>query len=127
MYEGQRAQSPFDDSAVGRLLRMGLTNENGTPDLEAIAVCACMFAGQFFDDLCDFFEDYAEVQRLIDALSTEADVVGRNQKFLLVCSQYDAVFCPLPAPIWWLRGNPGIAERFADGFLAHLQRLNQNI
>ncbi len=127
MYEGQRAQSPFDDSAVGRLLRMGLTNDHGDPDLEAIAVCACMFAGQFFDDICDFFDDYAEVQRLIDALSTEANIGDGNQKIRLVCSQYDAVFLPLPAPIWWISGNLGIAERFADGFLAHLERLNQNI
>lgn len=56
MYEGHRAQSPFDDSAADRLRRMGLTDENGNPDRDAIAVCSQIFAGQFFDDLCDYFE-----------------------------------------------------------------------
>ena len=35
MYEGRRAQSPFDDSAADRLRRMGLTDEAGRPDRDA--------------------------------------------------------------------------------------------
>ena len=56
MYEGRRAQSPFDDSARDRLRRMGLTDEAGKPDRDAFTLCSRIFAGQFFDDLCDYFE-----------------------------------------------------------------------
>ncbi len=126
MYEGLRAQGPFDDSAPGRLRRMGLTNEKGEPDLETVAVCACIFAGQFFDDLCDHFESYEEVRALITELSEAAETADGKRKFLLICLQYDAAGLPLPDPVWWSSGNPGLAERFADGFLAHLKRLDQN-
>ncbi len=126
MYEGRRAQSPFDDSAADRLRRMGLANEKGAPDLEAVAVCACMFAGQFFDDLCDHLESYEEVRTLITELSETAENVEGKRKFLLICLRYDAAGLPLPDPVWWISGSPGTAERFADGFLAHLRRLAQN-
>ena len=38
MYEGRRAQSPFDDSAADRLRRMGLADEKGSPDRDALSV-----------------------------------------------------------------------------------------
>lgn len=126
MYEGRRLQSPFDDSAPGRLRRMGLTNEKGGAALDAVAVCACMFAGQFFDDLCDYFESYEEVWALITELSESAEDADGKRKFLLICLQYDAAGLPLPDPVWWLSGNTAAAERFADGFLAHLKWLDQN-
>lgn len=50
MYQGRKAQSPFDGFAGGRLRRMGLADANGNPDQDAIVVCNCIFAGQFFDD-----------------------------------------------------------------------------
>lgn len=127
MYEGRRAQSPFDDSAADRLRRMGLTNENGAPDRDAVAVCSCIFAGQFFDDLCDYFESYDDVRDLIASLSESAETAEGKRKFLLVCLQYDSIYRTLPDPVWWISGNPAIAELFADGFLTHLKQLDQNI
>jgi len=115
MYEGRRAQSPFDDSAADRLRRMGLTDENGNPDRDAIAVCGCVFAGQFFDDLCDYFESYEDVRELILNLSESAENAAGKQKFLLVCLQYDAIYRTLPDPVWWISGNPVAAELFAEG------------
>ncbi len=126
MYEGRRAQSPFDDSATDRLRRMGLTDENGNPDRDAVAVCACVFAGQFFDDLCDYFESYDDVRELIANLSETAETAEGKRKFLLVCLQYDSIYRSLPDPVWWISGSPVIAELFADGFLAHLKQLDQN-
>lgn len=127
MYEGRRAQSPFDDSAADRLRRMGLADENGNPDRDAVAVCSCIFAGQFFDDLCDYFESYDGVRELITELSEAAETAEGKRKFLLVCLQYDSIYRTLPDPVWWISGNPIIAELFADGFLAHLIQLDQNI
>ena len=126
MYEGKRAQSPFDGSACDRLRRMGLVDADGNPDRDAIAVCSCIFAGQFFDDLCDYFESYVDVRELISGLSESAEDAAGKQKFLLVCLQYDAVYRNLPDPVWWISGNPIAAELFAEGFIAHLKQLNQD-
>ena len=125
MYEGRRAQSPFDDSAADRLRRMGLTDEAGKPDRDALAICSRIFAGQFFDDLCDYFESYEDVQDLISGLSESAENAAGKQKFLLVCLQYDAIYRTLPDPVWWISGNPAAAELFAEGFIAHLKQLDQ--
>lgn len=124
MYEGRRAQSPFDDSAADRLRRMGLANADGKPDRDAIAVCSCIFAGQFFDDLCDYFENYEDVRELIAGLSESAEDAAGKQKFLMVCLQYDAIYRTLPDPVWWISGNPVAAELFAEGFIAHLKQLD---
>ena len=125
MYEGRRAQSPFDDSAADRLRRMGLTDEAGNPDRDALAICSRVFAGQFFDDLCDYFESYEDVRELISGLSESAEDAEGKQKILLMCLQYDAIYRTLPDPVWWISGNPAAAELFAEGFLAHLKRLDQ--
>ena len=77
MYEDRRAQSPFDDSAPVRLRRMGLTDEKGSPDRDALSICSCIFAGQFFDDLCDYFESWEDVRELISSLSESAEEIGR--------------------------------------------------
>lgn len=126
MYEGRRAQSPFDDSAADRLRRMGLADESGKPDRDALTICSQIFAGQFFDDLCDYFEGYEDVRELILNLSESAENAAGKQKFLLVCLQYDAIYRMLPDPVWWISGNPAAAELFAEGFLAHLKQLDQN-
>jgi len=105
---------------------MGLADESGNPDRDAVAVCSCIFAGQFFDDLCDYFESYDGVRGLITELSEAAETAEGKRKFLLVCLQYDSIYRTLPDPVWWISGNPAIAELFADGFLAHLIQLDQN-
>ena len=126
MYEGRRAQSPFDNSAAERLRRMGLADGNGVPDRDAIAVCSCIFAGQFFDDLCDYFESYEDIRELISSLSESAEEAAGKQKFLLVCLQYDSIYRNLPDPVWWISGNSAVAELFAEGFIAHLTQLNHD-
>ena len=125
MYKGRRAQSPFDDSAADRLSRMGLTDEAGRPDRDALAICSRIFAGQFFDDLCDYFESYEDVRELISSISEQSESAEGKQKFLLVCLQYDAIYRTLPDPVWWISGNPAAAELFAEGFLARLKQLDQ--
>ncbi|MCI8811186.1 MAG: hypothetical protein HFF84_14000 [Oscillibacter sp.] len=126
MYEGRRAQSPFDDSAADRLRRMGLADEKGALDRDALSVCSCIFSGQFFDDLCDYFESYEDVRELISGLSESAEDAAGKQKFLLVCLQYDAIYRTLPDPVWWISGNPAAAELFAEGFIARLKQLDQD-
>ena len=126
VYEGRRAQNPFDGSADDRLRRMGLTDANGKPDRDAIVVCSHIFVGQFFDDLCDYFESYEDIRELISSLAESSERAAGKQKFLLVCLQYDAIYCNLPDPVWWISGNPAAAELFAEGFISHLKQLSQN-
>lgn len=117
-----RAHSPFDDSAIERLRRMGLLLEDGGPDQEAVAVLARVYAGQFFDDLCDFCQDMAAVQGTLGRFVADAERQEARKKFLLLCLQYDAIYRPLPDPVWWLSGNLELADLFSAGFVAHLQQ-----
>ena len=46
-----------------------------------------------------------------------------EQRFLLMCLQYDAIYRALPEPVWWISGAHDLAELFYSGFLSHLRRL----
>ena len=85
MNKYQRPHSPFEDSAAQRLRRMGLTTEDGSPERDAMAVFSTIFAGQFFDDLCDYYQDYKSVQDTIDQIFHTAEQADSRQKFLLIC------------------------------------------
>ena len=120
----QRPRSPFDDSALERLRRMGLADTDGHAIRDVMAIFACIFAGQFYDDLCDDYQEYTNIQELLTQLFDAAETAEPKQKFLLICLQYDGMFRELPDPVWWISGQPEFAELFADGFLAHLKLLN---
>ena len=119
----QRPHSPFEDSAAQRLRRMGLTTEDGSPERDAMTVFGSIFAGQFFDDLCDYYQDFQDVQETIAQILHTAEQAAPKQKFLLICLQYDSIYRSLPDPVWWISGSPDFAELFAEDFLAHLKRL----
>ena len=55
------SHGPFDDSAIERLRCMGLISEKGEADKEAVAVLCCVYAGQLFDDLCDYYQSFKAV------------------------------------------------------------------
>lgn len=121
----QRPRSPFDDSALERLRRMGLADTDGHAIRDVMTIFACIFAGQFYDDLCDYYQNYEDVQELLDQIFDTVENAEPKQKFLLICLQYDGMFRDLPDPIWWISGQPEFAGMFADGFLAHLKRLEE--
>ena len=121
----QRPHSPFEDSAIERLRRMGLTTEDGSPERDAMTVFGSIFAGQFFDDLCDYYQDYADIRELLPQMLDAAETAEPKQRFLLICLQYDGMFRDLPDPVWWVSGQPEFAGLFADGFLAHLKILDE--
>lgn len=126
MRNNRPTRSPFDSSALDRLRRMGLAAADGTVDQDAMAVFCCIFAGQFYDDLCDYHQDDpAAISAAITPLTDGADTGDPHGKFLMICLQYDSIYRTLPDPVWWLSGSLAFAEAFADGFLAHLKRLNE--
>ena len=122
-----RPRSPFDACALERLRRMGLAGADGQADQDAMTVFAHIFAGQFFDDLCDYYQNSGAVRDLLVQMLDSAETAEPKQRFLIICVQYDAMYRTLPDPIWWLSGSPAFAEAFADGFLAHLQQLYQTM
>ena len=126
MRSNQPTHSPFDGSAIDRLRRMGLATSDGSVDRDAMAVFCCIFAGQFYDDLCDYYQgDPKTANAVLTHLADGVDTGDPHGKFLMICLQYDGIYRTLPDPIWWLSGSPNFAEAFADGFLAHLRRLNE--
>lgn len=120
-----RPHSPFDDTAIERLRRMGLATEEDAPERDAMAILSAVFAGQLYDDLCDYYQDYEDIRELLAQLFDEAESADPKQKFLLICLQYDGMFRDLPGPVWWISGSPEFAELFADGFLSHLKTLKE--
>ncbi len=122
----QCPHSPFDDTAIERLRRMGLVTAAGGPDRDVIAIFSSIFTGQFYDDLCDYYQDYEDVQELLSQVFDAAESADAKQKFLLICLQYDGMFRDLPDPVWWISGQPEFMELFADGFLAHLKQLEES-
>ncbi len=121
----QRPHSPFDGNAIERLRRMGLVTAESIPDRDVMSIFSGIFAGQFYDDLCDYYQNYEDVQELLDQIFDTVENAEPKQKFLLICLQYDGMFRDLPDPIWWISGQPEFAGMFADGFLAHLKRLEE--
>ena len=75
MRNDRTSRSPFDSSALDRLRRMGLATADGSVERDAMAVFCCIFAGQFYDDLCDYHQDDAQAIRaavtpLVDGADT---------------------------------------------------------
>ena len=126
MKSNRPTRSPFDSAAIDRLRRMELAAADGSVERDAMAVFCNIFAGQFYDDLCDYHQDDSNaVKAAITSLVDSADTGDPHGKFLMICLQYDGIYRTLPDPVWWLSGSPAFAETFADGFLAHLKRLNE--
>ena len=120
-----RPRSPFDANAMERLRRMGLADADGRAAPDVMIIFARIFAGQFYDDLCDYYQDYADIRELLTQMRDAAETAEPKQRFLLVCLQYDGMFRDLPDPVWWVSGQPEFAGLFADGFLAHLKILDE--
>ena len=119
-----RPRSPFDASAMERLRRMGLADADGRAAPDVMIIFARIFAGQFYDDLCDYYQDYADIRELLPQMLDAAETAEPKQRFLLICLQYDGMVRDLPDPVWWVSGQPEFAGLFADGFLAHLKILD---
>jgi hypothetical protein len=104
---------------------MGLADADGRAAPDVMIIFARIFAGQFYDDLCDYYQDYADIRELLTQMLDAAETAEPKQRFLLVCLQYDGMFRDLPDPVWWVSGQPEFAGLFADGFLAHLKTLDE--
>ena len=117
--------SPFDLRAVDRQRRMGLLTEDGRPNKEALTVLAQVFAGQLYDNFYDYHRYPEDAKKALERIFAAAGHADSEQKFLLICTQYDRIRRVLPDPIWWISGSPALAGLFAAGFIDHLKRLSE--
>ena len=112
--------TPLDDSAQARLVRMGLLNEKGQADQDAVSVLARVYAGLFYDALCDACEDRGRVSATCSDLIEQLGVVNPKQLFLSICAQHDYIHRDLPEPIWRISGNPTVVKTFSEVFVRRL-------
>lgn len=123
----KRRPDPFDGSAAVRLCRMGILTGAGDVEEAAMRSFIQIFAASFFDSLCDFYEEQAQVSQIVDAFR-ELEGRGDPQRiFLLLSLQYDALCRPLPDPIWWLAGHPQALARFSLGFAVRLSQMMEDM
>ena len=113
--------SPFDDSAHARQIRMGLLNDLGVPEQDAIAVLCRVYAALFYDALCDNDSDMESVschcKQLMETHQQESDC---HIVFLAICSGYDNMPIPVPEPLFWISRNPELETAFVEGFMRRL-------
>lgn len=124
-YSAARACGPFDDPALERLRRMGLLTAEGKPDRDALAVVSRLYAGLFYDELCDFYSELHSVNNVCRSLIERGNADDIRLPFLSICWAYDAMYCALPDPVWWIAGNLELAVHFAQGFIRRLSEFTE--
>lgn len=118
-----RVPDPFDESTAARLERMGILHSTGEVNIETMRAFVQIFAGLFFDDLCDFYSDQEEVSAVAAAFSELSARKDCQNIYLLISLQYDTIRKPLPDPIWWLAGCAPALSLFCLGFVERLLEL----
>ena len=118
-----RGFSPFDCSATSRLMRMGLLDVNGAPNIDAVSVIAKVYSGLFYDSLYDFYGDTQFVSNLCHSLLDQLRNENTGNVLLSICLQYDRMHRLLPELIWWISGNPALVELFVSGMIVMLNKL----
>lgn len=114
---------PFDESTTARLERMSILHPTGEVNIETMRAFVQIFAGLFFDDLCDFYSDQEAVSAVAAAFSELSTRKDCQNIYLLISLQYDTIRKPLPDPIWWLAGCAPALSLFCLGFVERLLEL----
>ena len=118
-----RVPDPFDGSAEARLTHMGLLDQTGHVKPRSMEVFTCIFAGLFFDDLCDFYDGRDKLVAIYRTFQELAEKDDHQHMLLLLSLQYDYLRKPLPDPVWWLSGHYEAVGCFMTGFLGLLGAL----
>ncbi len=119
-----RPHDPFDDSAAERHRRMGLLTADSRADNAAMKVFSQIYAGLFYDSLCDFSGSFETVRTVCSRL-LELSGEEPRRVLLALSMQYDTMRRALPEPVWWIAGSKVLLPVFASGFLEDLRVLLQ--
>lgn len=120
-----RPHDPFDDSAAERHRRMGLLRADGQADGAAVSVLSHLYAGLFYDALCDFSGSMEAAHVICTRLLELAAEAEPRRVLLAISMQYDAMYRTLPEPIWWIAGSNTLLPPFIAGFTRHLAELTR--
>ena len=118
-----RVPDPFDSSARTRLIRMGLSDKDGKIDHEVMSIFAGVFAGLFFDDLCEYHDDTHDLLAIYETFQKLYKRQDYQHMYLLLSIQYDYIRKPLPDPVWWLAGDNNAVKEFMTLFMARYEHL----
>ena len=81
-------------TSLDAVRRMGLFDAEGHTNNTTLQALSKVYAGQLFDELCDFYQDYSMVRDDLGQLFSAAKTADARQRFLLICLQYgDAGRC----------------------------------
>ena len=118
-----RVSDPFDSSTSVKLERMGILRPDGQVNIESMRIFVQIFAGLFFNNLCDFYSKRDDLSFVMGAFSELAARKDCQNTYLMISIQYDAIREPLPDPIWWLAGCASARSLFCLGFVEQLLAL----
>ena len=95
-----RIVSPFDANAICRVRRMGLIADTGLPDQDMIMSLSRVYAGQLFDEYCDFLQDADCAQEILKKFVSEAEDADPKNRFIRLCIHYYTGSQSPPDPAW---------------------------
>ena len=123
----RKAMSPFDAAATERQRRMGLIDDDGKADANAVSVMARACAGMFFDDLRDCAGEDGAILQVYGRLARLRETAEPRQVFLSICVAYDEIHRPLPELLWWISGSNEIVPLFIERFMDSLKTILHQI
>jgi len=118
-----KVYGPFDETATTNLIEMGILQSDGSSNESILTSFTVIFAGLFFIDLKQFYDNTDNIAILYNMFSALYSKKHYSHMYLLYSIQYDYFRKPLPDPVWWIAGRPELITTFMNGFLAHLGRL----
>ncbi|MCL1919414.1 MAG: hypothetical protein FWG14_14160 [Peptococcaceae bacterium] len=107
-------------SARAKLVRMGLLDNDGSPDIAAMTVLADIYCSLFFDDLRTLYDKEQELRSTYNIFAELFDRQEYNSVMILLAVQHDFMFKPLPDPVCLLVGDPAAVDVFISLFMDRL-------
>ena len=115
--------NPFDEAARVRLEHMGLLDYKRNPRMQEMMLFARVFAGQFFDDLCEHYEKVEDLVAIYEVFKSLHGKEDYQYMYLLMSINYDYMGKPLPDPVWWLAGSSEAVMAFMIHFIKRYEQL----
>lgn len=118
-----RIADPFNNAAPARLMRMGILKKDKEINQENLRVIAILFAGLFFDELYDWYDDYDAILSIYNMFSELYEREDYHHLYLYLSVCYDQIGKTLPEPVWWIAGQEHIIVLFMEFFFQYFSSL----
>ena len=118
-----RIADPFNNAAPARLIRMGILNNDKEINRENLKVISTLFAGLFFDELYDWYDDCDAIFSIYSMFSELHEREDYHHLYLYLSVCYDQIGKTLPEPVWWIAGQEQIIILFMEFFFQYFSSL----